>query len=90
MKEICEIRATTPPPPPFSWVSLFETLQAHNPFTITTKPLSNKTRETFFEGFKWMCNNLFDINDLKDFNFFIIFSKCSKHFISERAQGNPH
>ena len=44
-------------------------------------------RESFWEGFKWMCK-LFELNAQQGFWKFVIFLISSKYFIIELAQGN--
>ena len=53
-----------------STFSCLKLLQSNNTsFRTIAKPLSNKTREIFCEGFKWMCK-LFDVNEQKGFKNF--------------------
>ena len=47
-------------------------------FVVTTKPLRNKMRETFYGGLKWMCK-LFEANGQRKSN---NYSKSSNSLIS--------
>ena len=63
---------------------------ADSSFGTIIKSFSKNIEETFCEGWKWM-SKLFDIGEKK--KFFqkpLIFSKSSKHFIIELAQGNSN
>ena len=58
-----------------TYVFLFEYLQAiDSSFATITKPLSNKTRKTFCEGLKLVCN-VFEINTQRDFQNLLFFLK---------------
>ena len=51
--------------------------------------ISEKRRDTFCEGLKWMCI-LFKIIGQKDFYKAAIFSKSYESFVKELAQGNSN
>ena len=70
-------------------VSLIETFESSRLFICNHQQTINKRGETFCEGLKWVCK-LFEINGQKDFQKPAIFSKSSKHFVKELAQGNSY
>ena len=68
-----------------TYVFLFECLQAiDSSFATITKPLSNKTRKTFCEGLKLMCN-VFEINTQRDFQNLLFFFKSAFIFCNKNT-----
>ena len=82
LNKICEIIASAP----LRFLILKHLQVIDISFLTITKPLTNKEGETFCERLKWM-RKLYKINGQKKP---VIFSKSSKHFITELAQENSH